>query len=115
NEVNLLVAGRILTNAGFEVRIADNGLKALEMVQREPFDLVLMDIQMPEMDGIEATGKIRQLPRFKDLPIVAMTAHAMSGDREMSLKSGLNDHITKPISVPELFRALARWLPPKPA
>ena len=112
NEVNQLVASRILTKAGFEVTIAGNGLEALELAQKERFDLVLMDIQMPEMDGLTATIRLREMPRFKDLPIVAMTAHAMSEDREQSLRAGMNDHITKPINIPELFRALARWIPP---
>jgi len=113
NEVNQLVASRILTHAGFEVTIAGNGLEALELVQKERFDLVLMDIQMPEMDGLTATIRLRELPQFQDLPIVAMTAHAMSGDREQSLKAGMNDHINKPINISELFQALARWIPPR--
>ncbi|MDR1044817.1 MAG: response regulator [Candidatus Adiutrix sp.] len=114
NEVNQLVASRILKNAGLVVEIANNGRQALEMVQAEPYDLVLMDIQMPEMDGIEATHEIRRLPGFDKLPIVAMTAHAMSGDREMSLKAGMNDHINKPINLQELFSTLAKWLRKKP-
>jgi len=115
NEVNQLVASRILAKAGFEVTIAGNGLEALNLAQKEQFDLVLMDIQMPVMDGLTATKNLRALPRFKDLPIVAMTAHAMSGDRETSLKAGMNDHITKPINISELYRALARWIPPRAA
>ena len=110
NEVNQLVASRILKNAGLEVDIANNGLEAVRMVQAKDYDMVLMDIQMPEMDGIEATGKIREIPRFKDLPIVAMTAHAMSGDRELSLKAGMDDHINKPINLQDLFSTLARRL-----
>ena len=115
NEVNQLVASRILTNAGFEVMIAGNGLEALDLAQKEQFDLVLMDIQMPEMDGLTAAARLRALPQFQNLPIVAMTAHAMSEDREMSLKAGMNDHITKPINIPELFGVLARWIPPRAA
>jgi len=115
NEVNQLVASRILTNAGFEVTIAGNGLEALDLAQKERFDIVLMDIQMPEMDGLTAAARLRAMPQFQDLPIVAMTAHAMSGDREQSLKVGMNDHITKPINISELFKALARWLPPRSA
>jgi CheY-like chemotaxis protein len=111
NEVNQLVASKILKKAGFEVKIANNGLDALDMVQKDNFDLVLMDIQMPEMDGLTATKEIRKMDRFKDLPIVAMTAHAMSGDKDLSLAVGMNDHVTKPIDVPELFRTLVRWLP----
>jgi two-component system sensor histidine kinase/response regulator len=111
NEVNQLVASKILRKAGFEVKIANNGLEALDMIQRHPFDLVLMDIQMPEMDGLTATREIRKMKGFEDLPIVAMTAHAMSGDRDLSLAAGMNDHVTKPIDMPELFKALARWMP----
>lgn len=110
NEVNQLVASRILKNAGLVVEIANNGLEAVAMVKANQYDLVLMDIQMPEMDGITATKEIRSLPEFKNLPIVAMTAHAMSGDRELSLKAGMNDHINKPINLQELFSTLAKWL-----
>ena len=110
NEVNQLVASRILKNAGLEVDIASNGRQAVSMVARGGYDLVLMDIQMPEMDGMEATRAIRSMPGFADLPIVAMTAHAMSGDRELSLKAGMNDHINKPINLQELFSTLARWM-----
>ncbi len=111
NEVNQLVARKIMEKAGLTVKIADNGLKALEMVEAEKFDLVLMDIQMPEMDGLEATRRIRGKAEFADLPIVAMTAHAMRGDRELSLEAGMNGHITKPINLSELFQALAEWIP----
>jgi CheY-like chemotaxis protein len=112
NEVNQLVASRILRNAGFEVTIANNGREALEQVQQKDFALVLMDVQMPEMDGLTAASHIRAMEKFKTLPIVAMTAHAMSGDRELSLKAGMNDHVTKPINITELFQALLKWIPP---
>ncbi|MDR2611774.1 MAG: PAS domain-containing protein [Deltaproteobacteria bacterium] len=112
NEVNQLVASKILGNAGFSVTIASDGAKAVEVVQKESFDLVLMDIQMPVMDGLTATRAIRELG-FDRLPIVAMTAHAMSSDRELSLKAGMNDHVNKPINVGELFQALIKWIPPK--
>jgi two-component system sensor histidine kinase/response regulator len=110
NEVNQLVASRILKNAGLEVDAAINGLEAVRMVQEKAYDIVLMDIQMPEMDGFEAAKRIRQLGPFNNLPIVAMTAHAMAGDRELSLKAGMNDHINKPINVQELFSTLVRYL-----
>ncbi|MDR0882018.1 MAG: response regulator [Candidatus Adiutrix sp.] len=115
NEVNQLVASRILKNAGLVVEIANNGREAVDMIKKNQYDLVLMDIQMPEMDGIAATQEIRSLPEFKDLPIVAMTAHAMSGDRELSLQAGMNDHINKPINLQELFSSLAKWLRKKNA
>ncbi|MDR2455132.1 MAG: response regulator [Deltaproteobacteria bacterium] len=113
NEVNQMVASGILRKAGFVVKIASNGREAVEMVQKEDFALVLMDIQMPEMDGLEATRTIRSLGRFDKLPIVAMTAHAMTGDRDMSLQSGMNDHVNKPIDVLELFKTIGKWLPPE--
>ena len=116
NEVNQLVARRIMEKAGLMVTIADNGRKALERLTETggepPFDLVLMDIQMPEMDGLTATRHIRANPDWADLPVVAMTAHALSGDRELSLQAGMNDHITKPINLTELFVTLARWIRP---
>ncbi|MDR1044852.1 MAG: response regulator [Candidatus Adiutrix sp.] len=111
NEVNQLVARKIMEKAGLSVTIAGNGRQALEKLEKEIFDLVLMDIQMPEMDGLTATRHIRSDPRFASLPILAMTAHAMSSDREQSLTAGMNGHITKPINLPELFGALAAWLP----
>jgi CheY-like chemotaxis protein len=110
NDINQLVATRLLKKAGFEVEVAGNGLEAVEKVRSRHYDLVLMDIQMPEMDGLTATRVIRKLPGFDELPIVAMTAHAMSGDREESLAAGMNDHITKPINLRELFATLNRWL-----
>jgi CheY-like chemotaxis protein len=113
NEVNQLVACKIMEKAGLEVTIANNGLVALSILEKESFDLVLMDIQMPEMDGFEATKILRANPKFDHLPIVAMTAHAMSGDRELSLESGMNDHVTKPINITELFMTLLKWIPAK--
>ncbi len=112
NEVNQLVARKIMEKAGLVVEVANNGREALEKLETASYDLVLMDIQMPEMDGLEAARRIRANPRFDRLPVVAMTAHAMSGDRELSLQAGMNGHITKPINLPELFGALAQWIPP---
>ncbi|MCC8189726.1 MAG: response regulator, partial [Planctomycetes bacterium] len=110
NDVNQLVASRILRNAGLEVDIARNGREALEAVGRKAYHLVLMDIQMPEMDGMTATAAIRRMPGKENLPIVAMTAHAMQGDREQSLGAGMNDHISKPIDIKELFSTLTKWI-----
>ena len=114
NEINQQVACEILEQAGFAVLIADNGEKAVKMVNEGVFDTVLMDIQMPVMDGYQAAGQIREDNRFKDLPIIAMTAHAMTGDREKSLESGMNDHITKPIDPDQLFSTLLKWIKPAP-
>jgi CheY-like chemotaxis protein len=112
NDVNQLVASKILSNAGFVVSIAGDGQKALEMVGKENFDLVLMDVQMPIMDGLTATRRIRE-SGYNDLPIVAMTAHAMSNDRQLSLDAGMNDHVSKPINVAELLKTLVKWIPSK--
>ena len=116
NEINQQVAREVLEMAGFKVTIVENGKLAVEAAANNPYDGVLMDIQMPVMDGIEASATIRGLPagRYKDLPIIAMTAHAMSGDREKSLAAGMNDHVTKPLDTVELFSALARWIKPRP-
>jgi signal transduction histidine kinase/CheY-like chemotaxis protein/HPt (histidine-containing phosphotransfer) domain-containing protein len=112
NEINQQVAKEILEQAGLVVSIANNGKEAVQKVQADPYDAVLMDIQMPVMGGFEATREIRKDIRFKDLPIIAMTAHAMAGDREKSRAGGMNDHVTKPIDPDELFSALARWIKP---
>jgi len=108
NEINHMVASEILSNQGIESVHAENGLIALEKLKEQDFDLVLMDIQMPEMDGVEATDKIRNELRLSDLPIIAMTAHAMSGDRERFIAAGMNDYITKPIDRKELMATIRR-------
>ncbi len=110
NAINQQVATEILKMADVAVTVADNGKEAVEALGRSRFDAVLMDIQMPEMDGYEATRKIRGKPRFRDLPIIAMTAHAMKGDRERCLAEGMNDYVKKPIDTGELFETLGRWI-----
>ncbi|MBW2303986.1 MAG: response regulator [Deltaproteobacteria bacterium] len=109
NAINRQVATEILRMAEAKVTTAENGKEAIEALEKERFDAVIMDVQMPEMDGYEATRQIRQDPRFKDLPIIAMTAHAMKGDRERCLDAGMDDYITKPIDTRQLFDILARW------
>ena len=110
NELNQLVASEILGQAGATVTIANNGKEALEILDGEmEFDLVLMDIQMPVMDGFTAVKHIRKNPRFEGLPVIAMTAHAMVGDKEKSLRGGMNDHVTKPINPEELFSVISKW------
>ena len=111
NELNQQVALELLGAAGVQVAIASNGEQGVRCVQETAYDLVLMDLQMPVMDGLEATRRIRALPGFATLPILAMTANAMSGDRQRSLEAGMNDHITKPIDPDQLFDVLLRWLP----
>jgi CheY-like chemotaxis protein len=110
NRVNQVLAVRLLEKRGHEVTVAGNGLEALEALDQQVFDLVLMDIQMPEMDGFEATAAIRkgEMKSGKHIPIVAMTAHAMAGDRERCLEGGMDDYITKPIRLELLLDALRR-------
>ena len=112
NEINREVALELLTGEGIVVEVATNGREALERAQQEPFDCVLMDCQMPVMDGFEATRALRERPRLRDLPVIAMTANAMVGDREKALAAGMNDHIAKPINVDDMFSTLARWIAP---
>ncbi len=110
NEINQLIAEELLRSAGYTVDTAINGQEAIDMLQAKAYDLVLMDIQMPVMDGLTATKKIREMEQFSALPIVAMSAHAMTGDKEISLAHGMNDHITKPIVPETLYSALHYWL-----
>ena len=136
NEINQQVAHEILSGAGFEVTLAVDGQEAVSAVQQTPYDAVLMDIQMPVMDGYAATRKIREWeldaqsaklkaaessevstsnlqPPASNIPIIAMTAHAMMGDREKSMAAGMDDHVAKPIDPDDLFTVLEKWIPPK--
>jgi len=110
NKINQMVARELLRVEGFETTVADNGRIAIELLNKQKFDIVLMDVQMPEMDGLEATREIRADDRFKDLPILAMTANAMPGDHEISIEAGMNDYIAKPIDPKILYRALVKWI-----
>ncbi len=111
NEINQELALELLGNAGIEVSVACDGREALALLERQRFDLVLMDCQMPVMDGYEATRALRTDTRFRGLPIVAMTASAMVGDREKALAAGMDDHLSKPIDVAEMYATIARWIP----
>jgi two-component system sensor histidine kinase/response regulator len=115
NDLNQMVAGEILTDAGFVVEIADNGQIAVDRVTKNtgaPWDIILMDMQMPVMDGVTATLEIRKHAEFNDLPIVAMTANAMQQDKDKCLAAGMVDFVTKPIQPDELWAALRRWIKP---
>lgn len=120
NEVNALIAREILQSVGLKVDRAMNGQEAIDKVLSHAFDLILMDIRMPEVDGLTATREIRAMAkegdleteRFATVPIVAMTAHVMDGDRGKSLAAGMNDHVAKPIDLDELYSALVRWIAP---
>ena len=112
NEINQQVAVELLETEGFLVDVADNGKIACEKIDKKTYDLVFMDIQMPVMDGLEATGEIRGIPANKDLPIVAMTADAMTGIEEKVKEAGMNDYITKPIDLGQLWNCLSLWVKP---
>ena len=113
NEINQEVATDLLHEAGLEVDVAPDGAVACEKVRLHRYDLVLMDMQMPVMDGLTATREIRNLPELGELPIVAMTANALAGDRERCLEAGMNDHLAKPIDPPELWATLLKWITPR--
>jgi|GEM_PF-3223063 len=135
NAMNRQIARELLESVGISVRTANNGIEAVESLMRSPlrmshsaadgplptscgetetlsYDAILMDIQMPEMDGYEATRRIRLMPRFAVTPIIAMTAHAMAEEREKTAAAGMNDHIVKPIIPKELFQILRHWVKP---
>ena len=112
NETNLLVARELLEQAGLEVAVAANGLEAVELAAKERFDGILMDLQMPVMDGLTATREIRKGPSSPDLPILATTANATAANRVECLAAGMNDHIAKPIKPAILYETLVRWLRP---
>lgn len=111
SHVNQEVAVAMLKKAGYQVDVAGNGLEAVQAVRTLPYDLVLMDLAMPEMDGFEATAEIRHLPGAQSrIPIIAMTANALPGDRARCLAAGMNDHITKPIDRTRMLTILDQWL-----
>jgi PAS domain S-box-containing protein len=116
NDFNQEVATELLKEVGLKVELAENGAVALQKLREAPvgtFNLVLMDMQMPVMDGVAATIEIRKQARFDSLPIVAMTANVMAAERQRCLDAGMNDHVAKPIDPAALFDALARWLTPR--
>jgi PAS domain S-box-containing protein len=110
NLINQKVANEILGQVGIQPDIMNNGKEALEAVSKKSYDIILMDIQMPVMDGIQSARHIRKLFSFKELPIIAMTANAMKGDRETCLDAGMNDYITKPIIQNNLFSVIEKWV-----
>lgn len=111
NEVNQLVAKELLKSIGIKVTIAQNGSETLELIKKSSFDAILMDVQMPVMDGFTATKRIREMDSpYNTIPIIALTAHAMAGDREKSISAGMDDHLTKPLDPEELFQVLYKWI-----
>jgi len=112
NDLNQELARALLVGNGIRVTSVANGKEALEILQTVPFDCVLMDLQMPVMGGYEATREIRKQARFQDLPVIALTANVMAGDRQESEAAGMNDLIGKPLDVNEMFRTMAKWMRP---
>jgi two-component system sensor histidine kinase/response regulator len=112
NPVNMKLARRLLERVGQEVDVAENGARVLEALERSRYDLILMDVQMPEMDGLEATRRIRERERGTSghVPIVALTAHSMKGDRERFLAAGMDDYLSKPLDAGRLYRTLSKYL-----
>jgi CheY-like chemotaxis protein len=108
NQVNQKLALRILEQMGYRADVASNGPEAVESIERQTYDVILMDVQMPEMDGLDATRSIRKLDNVTQPRIIAMTANALEGDREMCLAAGMDDYIAKPIRVNELVEALLK-------
>ena len=108
--VNRLVVDSLLREAGLHVALANDGIEAVELVARQPVDVILMDMQMPRLDGPDATRRIRQIPHAATVPIVALTANAFEQDRERCLAAGMDDFITKPIQAESLFAAVLRAL-----
>ncbi len=113
NEINQQITKEMIEYFEIIVDIAENGKEAIEMVEKNTYDVVLMDIQMPEMDGYTASRLIHMEERFRDLPIIAMTAHAMTGDRKKCLEAGMNDYLSKPVDEESLLGALMKWIKPR--
>ena len=112
NNINQELALELLKNAGVQAQVANNGLEALGMLKKKNFDGVLMDVEMPEMDGLTATCEIRKQKKFAKLPIIAMTANVLTKHRKAAEKAGMNDYIVKPINEQELLSTMAKWIKP---
>jgi CheY-like chemotaxis protein len=108
--INRLLATEFLAHAGCQADIAENGAEAVQLVQSKPYALILMDVQMPIMDGLEAARRIRRLPNGRSVPIIAMTANAFSEDRDACLAASMNDFVSKPFVPDTLYRTMLHWL-----
>ena len=108
---NVFALSNVLEEKGIHILVGEHGKESLDLLEQHPeIDLVLMDIMMPEMDGYEAMGHIRQQPRFKTLPIIALTAKAMKGDRQRCIDAGASDYLSKPVDTNKLLSLLRVWL-----
>ena len=114
NELNRDMLSRRLQRKGFEVAMAVDGRQGVEMAMTGKYDLILMDMSLPEIDGWEATRRVREAPETRNVPIIALTAHAMSGDREKAMAAGCNDYDTKPVELDRLLGKIAALLPASP-
>jgi two-component system cell cycle response regulator DivK len=114
NEMNRDMLSRRLQRKGFEVEMAVDGKQGVEMALAGTYDLILMDMSLPEIDGWEATRRVREAPQTRAIPIIALTAHAMSGDREKAMAAGCNDYDTKPVELDRLLGKIAALLPKGP-
>ncbi len=110
NQQNMRLVRKILTTAGYEVFEAFDGMSGIEMAERERPNLILMDVNLPDIDGLEATARLKQQPAFVQTPIIALTANAMHGDRERCLDAGCDGYIPKPITKNELLNTVAHFL-----
>jgi len=113
NPINQEVARTLLEDVGLQVSVAENGSEGLNLLNAREFDLILMDMQMPVMDGLEATRKIRAMPKFATMPVIAMTANAFNDDRQACMEVGMNDFVAKPVDPDALYTVLLKWLPPR--
>ena len=113
NQLNQVLIARFLEQIGVTVTLASNGQECIDLLTNQPamYDLVLMDMQMPEMDGLEATRRIRDVLKLKDVPVIALTANVMAEDQKLCLDAGMNDFLAKPVNIPELGAKLETWLP----
>jgi two-component system cell cycle response regulator DivK len=109
NQLNMELVQDVLQSMGFTVHGAEKGNKAVEMAQKEKYDLIIMDIELPDIDGIETTRLIRSRPEYKNTPIIAVTAFAMSGDREKFIASGFDDYIPKPLDVNLFMKVIGKY------
>jgi CheY-like chemotaxis protein len=111
NEVNQVVGIAMLRSIGLAADLASGGLQAVEKAARHHFDAIVMDVHMPGMDGLEATRRIRKLPGYEHVPVIALTADASLGEQERCIASGMNDYLPKPVDIGKLTERLSRWLP----